>query len=203
MGITTGATSFYRLLWLGASMTLAVIVSGQERGDAVLNPSTMPKIGTVSSRYLSYNIEMVEVTGGRFWAPYKSSADVDHQNNSPSAANEPVGGMSSLYEYRPPIDLSNPRLQKLAKALGPAYIRVSGSWANSTYFQDNQSPPPKEPPKGFRNVLTRAEWKGVVDFARAVDAKIVTSVAVSPGVRDASGAWQPNQAKALFDYTKA
>jgi len=86
--------------------------------------------------------------------------------------------------------------------LGPVYMRVSGSWANSTYFQDDDLPALIDPPKGFRGVLTRAEWKGVVDFSRAVDAKIVTSAAVSPGVRNASGIWTQHQAKALFDYTK-
>jgi len=30
----------------------------------------MPRIGTVDERFRSFNIEMVEVTGGRFWAPY-------------------------------------------------------------------------------------------------------------------------------------
>jgi len=159
----------------------------------------------VDQRFVSYNVEMVEVTGGRFWKPYKSAASaqkapkLDTQHN----ANQQVGDNTSLFQYRPPIDLSNPRLRKLAKALGPAYIRVSGSWANSTYFQDDDLPALKEPPKGFRGVLTRAEWKGVVDFAHAVDAKIVTSVAISPGTRDANGIWAPNQAKALFDYTKS
>ena len=28
-------------------------------------PSTMPRIGSVSDRYQSYNVEMIEVTGGR------------------------------------------------------------------------------------------------------------------------------------------
>jgi hypothetical protein len=41
----------------------------------------------------------------------------------------------ALYRQRPPIDLTNPRLRKLAAALGPAYVRVSGTWANTTYFQ--------------------------------------------------------------------
>jgi len=46
----------------------------------------------------------------------------------------------NLYEYRPPIDLSNPRLRKLAAALGPAYLRVSGTWANTVYFHDFDTP---------------------------------------------------------------
>jgi hypothetical protein len=33
-------------------------------------PAKMPRIGTVDARFQSFNVEMVEVTGGRFWAPY-------------------------------------------------------------------------------------------------------------------------------------
>lgn len=31
----------------------------------------MRRIGVVDDRFQSYNIEMAEVTGGRFWKPYK------------------------------------------------------------------------------------------------------------------------------------
>ena len=41
---------------------------------------------------------------------------------------------SDKYAYRAPIDLTNARLRKLAAALAPAYVRVSGTWANATYF---------------------------------------------------------------------
>ncbi len=40
----------------------------------VIAPENMPRIGTVDDRFQSYNIEMVEITGGRFWKPYK---DID------------------------------------------------------------------------------------------------------------------------------
>jgi hypothetical protein len=39
-----------------------------------LDPAKMPAVGTVDERFQSYNIEMVEVIGGRFWKPYASSA---------------------------------------------------------------------------------------------------------------------------------
>jgi heparanase 1 len=61
----------------------------------------------------------------------------------------------------------------------------------------------KEPPKGFNSVLTRAAWKGVVDFSHAVGVQVVTSVATSAGTRDADGVWTPTQAKAVLDYTKS
>jgi len=165
----------------------------------------MLRIGTVDDRFQSYNIEMVEVTGGRFWKPYK---DVDallkrQASAKPSGSNQPAGMSPDLYQYRPPIDLSKPRLRKLAAALGPAYVRVSGTWANTTYFQNSDKPAPKSPPKGFNGVLTRRQWSGVVDFARAVDANIVTSFATSPGTRNAAGVWTPNQARQLLAYTKS
>jgi hypothetical protein len=110
---------------------------------------------------------------------------------------------ASLYRYRAPINLANPRLRMLAAALGPAYLRVSGTWANSTYFQDSDGPSPATPPAGFNGVLTREQWHGVIDFAHAVDAKLVTSFAVSQGVRDANGVWTPAEAEKVLSYTKS
>jgi heparanase 1 len=176
------------------------ICSAQDKARRELMPSKMPKIATVDPRFLSYNIEMVEVTGGRFWAPYKSaSAGAPAAQPDP---NQPAGLDPSLFQYRKPIDLSNARLRKLAEALGPAYVRVSGTWANSTFFPDSDAHAPTQPPEGFRGVLTRAGWKGVIDFSRSADALIVTSVAISSGVRNKEGEWTPDQAKLLFDYTR-
>ncbi len=161
----------------------------------------MPRVGTIDERYQSFNIEMLEVTGGRFWAPYKQQAEAPAAQTD-SKASTPSGMDPSLYRYRAPIDLSNPQLRKLAAGLAPSYVRVSGTWANSTYFQDSDDPAPATPPTGFGGVLTRKQWRGVVDFSHAVDAKIVTSFAVSPGVRDADGIWTPVEAKKFLKYTQ-
>jgi hypothetical protein len=146
----------------------------------------MIAIGTVHERFQSYNVEMVEVTGGRFWKPYDS-----HQSS----------GTSELYQYRRPIDLYNPRLRRLAAALAPVYLRVSGTWANATYFAE--ADPPRGPPAGFDGVLSREQWRGVIDFAKATGAEIVTSFAISPGTRDSAGAWLPENARHLLTYTYA
>ena len=37
-------------------------------------------------------------------------------------------------QWYDPIDTTNPRLIKLAKALGPAWMRVSGTWATKTSY---------------------------------------------------------------------
>ena len=119
-------------------------------------PSTMPRIGKVDERYLSYNIEMLEVTGGQFWKPYKSQSASANSPGNASSSSVPAGMSPDLYQYRAPIDLANARRRKLAAALGPAYVRISGTWANSTYFQDSDDSPQK-PPAGFHGVLTRSQ----------------------------------------------
>lgn len=172
---------------LALTAGLAVMGLGDATSPA---PSTMARIGTVDERYQSYNVEMLEVTGGRFWKPYGAKPDT------------PAGMNPDLYQYRPPIDLRVARLRKLAAALGPAYLRVSGTWANTTYFPESDKAP-EAPPSGFSGVLTRQQWKDVVDFARAADARIVTSFATSPGTRDAAGVWTPDQARRLLEYTQS
>jgi len=183
------------LIAFGVAMCFAAPAGAQ---STTIAPKTLPRVGSIDERFQSYNIEMVEVTGGRFWKPYASAAVA-----APTNANQPTGMDPSLYEYRKPIDLYNTRLRKLASALGPAYVRVSGTWANSTFFQSANSPVPAESPAGFKGVLTRDQWKGVVDFSKATDAKIVTSFAISAGTRDANGVWTSEQAKQIFDYTKS
>lgn len=179
-----------KLAVLGMSVALfaATADAGVAAEPVAIAPSAMPRIGTVDARFQSYNIEMVEVTGGRFWKPYGPTINEE-------------GGRSSPYAYRSPIDLDNPKLRRLAAALGPAYMRVSGTWANGTYFADTDNPS-QVPPSGFNGVLTRQQWHDVVDFAKVVDARLVTSFAASAGARDVNGAWNADQARRLISYTR-
>lgn len=137
-------------------------------------------VATLDPAYQSYNVEMVEVTGGEFWKPYDS-------------------GPGKV--LRDPIDLSSERLRNLARELGPAYVRVSGTWANSTYF-DVDGTTGGAPPEGYNGVLTTDQWKGVGEFADAVDGEIVTSFASNTGVRDADGVWLDDQARSLLEFSR-
>ena len=116
----------------------AVVFPGTQltKQVASLDPANMPAIGTVDEHFQSYNIEMVEVIGGRFWKPYESSARNSSNAQEPARQEgfTPAGINPNLYQYRAPIDLSNPRLRKLAAALGSAYVRVIGTWASGAYF---------------------------------------------------------------------
>jgi len=183
-----------------AAVAFPLAASGAE--PISIKPAQMPQVGTVDERFQSYNVEMVEVTGGRFWAPYRAPGSV--APGTASAAQPSVPGIDpTLFRLRPPIDLSSPRLRTLAAALGPAYVRVSGTWANSTYFHDSDAAAPTNPPAGFGGVLTRPQWRGVIDFSRAVNARIVTSFAISAGTRDPGGVWTPAEAQKVLAFTKA
>jgi heparanase len=166
---------------LAATALIALGGAGKAPAPS-LGLGKLASVATVDARYQGYNIEMVEVTGGRFWAPYGGPAD-------------------ERYRQRPPIDLTDPKLIALAKGLGPSLMRVSGTWANNTYLEaegENLS----APPAGFVQVLTRAQWKNVVAFSKAVDAPIVTSFSVSNGTRGPDGVWTTAQAQRLLDLTR-
>jgi heparanase len=94
-------------------------------------------------------------------------------------------------------------LRKLAAALGPAYVRISGTWTNTVYFHDSPGPAPSSGPAGFNGVLTRQQWANVIEFAGAVDAELVTSFATGSGTRDENGAWTPDQARRFLAYTES
>jgi len=103
----------------------------------------------------------------------------------------------------PPVSLSDSRLRRLAAALGPAYVRVSGTWANAVYFHDSPGPAPSSGPAGFHGVLTRQQWAGVVEFAGAVDAELVTSFATSSGTPDEKGVVDLGSGWRLLACTKS
>lgn len=164
-----------------------------------VTPTSLPSVGKVDERYQSYNVEAVEVTGGNFWAPYSKPGESPREA---VAGPHGTGFATGAYQRREPLDLSNRRLRILAKALGPAYMRVSGSWANNIWFQDDDKSK-AEAPKGYQGVLTRKQWAGVVEFSKRVDAKILTSFATNEAARTADGIWDPSGAQRLFAYTKA
>src|SRR5215469_978439 len=107
--------SISKMIALAALATLGSSSALYAQPVTAVAPAKMPRIGTIDERFQSYNIEMLEVTGGRFWAPYKLGSDAA-ASQSPAKTSTPSGMDPSLYRYRSPIDLSNPRLRALAAA---------------------------------------------------------------------------------------
>ena len=116
-----------------------------------VTPATMARIGTIDERYQSYNIEMVEVTGGEFWKPYGPERGVKAAPppNTPGASNS--NNNSNLFQYRPPIDLTNARLRKLASALAPAYLgsAAPGQTPPISRIRTARLPRPRRDSKAF------------------------------------------------------
>ncbi len=101
-----------------------------------LNSDSLNMIRKIDERLVSYNIEMTEVTGGTFWKAYTPGQIAGTEEFSPLTADglKDITAMAELMEYYPPINLYDRRLRSFAKALGPVWIRVSGSWAAKTYY---------------------------------------------------------------------
>ncbi|TPF97908.1 hypothetical protein EP30_00780 [Bifidobacterium sp. UTCIF-39] len=163
-----------------------------------LDVGLLKQIRTVDPLMASYNIEMTEVTGGTFWKRYTPGQ---------IAGTEPfvlhgIADLQNSMEPYPPKDLRNARLLALAKAIGPAWVRVSGSWASNTYYDFDGTTGGKAP-EGFSSVLTRDQWESVLDFVKAIDGRLLVSVANSAGVHNTpDGSWDPAQAKLLFDFSR-
>lgn len=206
-----------------AAMILTACGGTWGASDAALNWSAAKHLGDVDERFQSFNVEMVEVTGGRFWAPYAAASQAAAQAAQAAAtqAAPPAGSKKregftalgdqqsmqafaqTLFQYRPPLDMDNQRLRNLTKPLAPAYMRVSGTWANKTFFDETAKTPPANPPAGFESVLTAAQWDGANRFAKDLDLKIMTSFAVSPGTRNEQGKWTTDNARKLIEYSLA
>lgn len=169
-----------------------------------LEPSKLTKIREIDPRVQSYNIEMTELTGGTFWKPY-TPEQIAGTEEFPRSDNmqEMMKIMQGMQTKQPAINLYDKKIRTLAKAFGSIIIRISGSWANRTYYDlDNHTN--GEVPEGFEFVLTKEQWQGALDFAKEVNAQLLVSVANCKGVHEnGDGAWMPDQAKVLWDYTEA
>lgn len=170
-----------------------------------LKKDKFTKIRERSPYLLSYNVEMTELMGGTFWTPYTKEqvegTEEFPQLLSEGCLNDGGEGCYAVYSHMEPIDLYEPRIRTCAKGLGPVIIRYSGSWATRAYY-DLDDHTNGVVPEGFETVLTGKQWHGALDFAKAVGARIMVSLANCRGVhKDGKGEWLPDQAKALWDYT--
>lgn len=74
----------------------ATLYSAPTNGQiAPVTPQAMPAIGEVDQLYQSYNVEMAEVVGGKFWKPYArlneaagSTASATHQSAQRAATSK-------------------------------------------------------------------------------------------------------------------
>ena len=164
-----------------------------------LQASGLNALREMNERLVSYNVEMTEVTGSTFWKAY-TDAQVDGTEEFPVITN--WMDMGNLRQWYDPIDTTNPRLIKLAKELGTAWVRVSGTWANKTYYDFDGKYADGSVPEGFQNVLTKQQWLNLLDFVKAIDGKLLVSIANCPGIHAADEPMPFAQADLLFRTSK-
>lgn len=166
-----------------------------------LDSENLTPVRTVDERLVSYNIEMTEVTGGTFWKAYTPSQIAGTEEFRVSANTlMDFTAMADLMQYYPPIDLYDEKLRKLAKELGPAWVRVSGSWATKTYYDFDGTTGGKAP-DGYASVLTKEQWIGVLEFVKAVGGKLLISVSNCAGDHPDDGPLDLTQTKKIFDFS--
>jgi hypothetical protein len=164
-----------RRITIAVTLVAGLVFTGTAGAASV---SAGPVVARTSPRYISFAVDLAQVTGGTFWS------------QAPHAV-----GNSPVARY----DFARRRLRALARALGPAYLRISGTAANQTYY-DMTEPPIKRPPAGYNLLLTKAEWDGVNEFARALGFDVVLGLNAGPGPRAADGRWLADDARSLLRY---
>ena len=166
-----------------------------------LDPAALHELRKVDERLVSYNVEMTEITGGTFWKAYTPGQIAGTEEFPPITDLSNPTAMMDLMQYYPPIDLYNPRLRKLAKELGAAWVRISGTWASKTYY-DFDGHTGGKAPAGYQSVMTKEQWIGVLDFVKAIGAKLLVSMANCEGLHSAEEPWNPSQAELIFGLSR-
>ena len=141
---------------------------------------------------ISLGISMAELCGG---APVPTEATDDAEGALAGA----------LPEERAPLDLTDPRLAALARALSPAWLHIGGASSLTTYY-DHDDRTRGVPPRGYGAVLARGRWEAALGFAREVGARVALAMPTVPGLGNAAcralggtGAWDPAQVRRLLN----
>ena len=163
-----------------------------------LEPASVKQLRTIDVRLMSYNVEMTEITGGTFWKKY-TPEQIAGTEQVPVLTS--LAELAKIQQWFDPIDTKNEKLINLAKAFGPVWVRVSGTWANKTYYNFDGKYAPGVVPEGFQNVLQKEQWLSLLDFVKAVGGKLLISFANCQGIHDAETPWSPWQAKLIMDLS--
>ena len=127
-----------------------------------LAPGELKPLREINPRMMSYNVEFAEVTGGTFWKAYTPGQVAGTEEFYVEPTSEGIAAMyKDLMQVYAPIDLYDEKLRSLAKELGPAWVRVSGTWATKTYY-DFDGTTNGQVPEGYLNVLTKDQWIGLL-----------------------------------------
>ncbi|TGD70900.1 glycoside hydrolase [Mangrovimicrobium sediminis] len=132
----------------------------------------------VDARYLSWSIDVSVFAGGLWW---------EGSNKSRRGI-----GTSRLS----PLALDARELNRLVRALGPAYLRIGGSEADKIHYF--------EAPPGESNalVLSREQWDDLHEFLRRHDLKLFFTCKYGLFRRNEHGRWDGSALEHLLAYSR-
>ncbi|MCX6001640.1 MAG: glycoside hydrolase [Chloroflexi bacterium] len=161
---------------------------GAEAGQtytAQVSVDTGVPVNIVSKEYISFAIDSSQVVGGKWWNPAASGAE---------------SGSGTV--HAPVFNFNQPRLDTMAQALAPAYLRIGGSEADKIYYamQDTSDFQPNAPPR-YKSVMTAKQWDNVNGFATRNGLQLVFTLNAGPASRKADGSWDGTNATELLKYT--
>lgn len=160
---------------------------GPESVPVTVDPAS-PR-GALRPRFLGFAFDTAQLSGGMWWE---------------------VGTDGRVVASLP--DLEDPGLRARVRTLGPSVLRVGGTDCDAAYFCPEPGPCdlPPEYQETFSDrehrregVITQEDVARVAAFAEAVDAEILFCVNFGPGPRDASGIWQPENARELIRFARS
>jgi heparanase 1 len=134
-------------------------------------------VASVDRRYLSFSIDISVLAGGYWW---------EGDNGSRR-------GLGTLRV--PPLNLERKKLDRLARALGPAYLRIGGSEADKIHYFD---PPPG---KEETLVLSRDQWDALHAFLRRNNLKLIFTAKYGLFKRRDQGTWDGKELESLLAYS--
>lgn len=108
-----------------------------------------------------------------------------------------LGG--TWWTRRQALDLQQPDLLTLTRALAPAYLRVGGTDADKVFYALPGSASQTRPAHDSL-VLDADRWEALTTFARQVQLPLIFALNAGPGPRDAAGRWQIDNARSLLAH---
>ena len=132
----------------------------------------------VDPRYLSYSIDISVLAGGLWWEGSRDSKR----------------GLGTLKV--PPLKLDLRKLDRLAAALGPAYLRVGGSEADKIHYFS--APDSEQDPL----VLTQSQWDGLHDFVQRNQLRLIFTCKYGLFRREHHGSWEGSELESLLAYSR-
>ena len=135
-------------------------------------------IHRVDRRYLSWSIDISVFAGGLWW----------------EGSSRARGGIGT--SRLAPLALHTKKLNRLVRALGPAYLRIGGSEADKVHYFEA----PDNDPDAL--VMTREQWDELHEFLRRHQLKLFFTCKYGLFQRSEHGHWDGSELERLLAYSR-